>query len=94
MTRIQELLGQRGVPVRYTSLRRYITAAGLRPAARTTVRLTEPPPGAIAEMDFGRLGPLIDPATGKRRIVWGLVIVLAYSRHSFVWPLIQQTWPR
>jgi hypothetical protein len=42
-------------------------------------------------MDFGRLGPLVDPATGKRRVVWGLVIVLAFSRHSFVWPLIQQT---
>lgn len=91
VTRIQELLGQRGVPVRYTTLRRFIAEAGLRPQTRTTVRLADPPPGAIAEMDFGRLGPLVDPTTGKRRVVWGLVIVLASSRHSFVWPLIQQT---
>lgn len=91
VTRIQELLAQRGVSVPYTSLRRFIAAVGLRPSVRTTVRLAEPAPGEIAELDFGRLGPLVASETGKRQIAWGLVIVLAYSRHSFVWPLIQQT---
>ena len=28
-------------------------------------------------MDFGRLGMIVDPATGRRRAVWGLIIVLA-----------------
>ena len=42
-------------------------------------------------MDFGRLGMIVDPATGRRRAVWGLIIVLAYSRHSFVWPTHGQT---
>ncbi len=48
-------------------------------------------PGEVAEVDFGRLGMIVDPATGRRRAVWGLIIVLAYSRHSFVWPIHGQT---
>ena len=27
-----------------------------------------------------------DRETGRRRVVWALIIVLSYSRHSFVWP--------
>ena len=41
-------------------------------------------------MDFGRLGLIADPATGRRRAVWALIIVLTYSRHSFVWPTFSQ----
>ena len=41
-------------------------------------------------MDFGRLGMAWDPESGRRRLVWAMVIVLAYSRHSFVWPLFRQ----
>ena len=48
-------------------------------------------PGEVAEVDFGRLGMIVDPETGRRRAVWGLIIVLAYSRHSFVWPTHGQT---
>ena len=29
----------------------------------------------MAEVDFGRLGMIVDPATGRRRAVWGLIIV-------------------
>jgi len=48
-------------------------------------------PGEVAEMDFGKLGTLINPVTGKRQVVWGLLVVLVYSRYSFFWPLVQQT---
>src|SRR5439155_21600747 len=48
-------------------------------------------PGEVAEMDFGKLGTLINPITGKRQVVWGLLVVLVYSRYSFFWPLVQQT---
>ena len=41
-------------------------------------------------MDFGRLGLIEDPETGRRRAVWALIIVLTYSRHSFVWPTFSQ----
>ena len=41
-------------------------------------------------MDFGRLGLIDDPATGRRRVAWARIIVLTYSRHSFVWPTFSQ----
>jgi transposase len=91
LTRIQELLGQQGVVVKYTTLRRFVRQAGVWKAPKSTVRMAETTPGEVAEMDFGKLGTLVDPATGKRRTVWALVIVLASSRYSFVWPMFQQT---
>jgi transposase len=90
VTRVHELLLQQGVSVSYTTLRRFVRQAGLGRAARSTLRMAEWPPGEAAEMDFGRLGVLTE-ATGKRKTVWALVIVLPYSRHSFVWPLYRQT---
>jgi len=91
LTRVQELLAREGLAVAYTTLRRFARQAGLGRPAATTVRLTESAPGELAQMDFGQLGRLIEPATGKRRTVWALVVVLPCSRHSFVWPLYQQT---
>ena len=41
-------------------------------------------------MDFGRLRLMEDPETGRRRVAWALIIVLTYSRHSFVWPTFSQ----
>jgi transposase len=91
LTRVQELLARAGCPVKYTTLRRFVRQAGLGRRAATTVRLPATAPGEVAEFDFGRLGPLVDPVTGRRRTVWALVVVLPFSRHSFVWPLHQQT---
>jgi transposase len=91
LTRIAELLRGREVPVTYTTLRRYVGAEGLAKAPRDTVRMADTAPGEVAEFDFGRLGPLVDPTTGRRLMVWALNIVLVCSRHQFVWPLIRQT---
>ncbi len=91
LTRVQELLGQHGVPVKYTTLRRYVRQAGLWKQPRWTVRMAPTAPGEVAEMDFGKLGTLINPITGRRQVVWGLLVVLVHSRYSFFWPLLQQT---
>ena len=91
LTRIQELLGQQGLVVKYTTLRRFVRQAGLWKAPKSTVRMAETAPGEVAELDFGKLGRLVDPTTGKGKTVWALVIVLTMSRYSFVWPLFQQT---
>ena len=72
LTRVQELLGQHGVPVKYTTLRRYVRQAGLWKQPRWTVRMAPTAPGEVAEMDFGKLGTLINPITGRRQVVWGL----------------------
>ena len=86
LTRIRELLEVRGCPVSYPSLRRFVLKRNWRRRTQTTVRMEDTAPGEVAEVDFGRLGMIVDPETGRRRAVWGLIIVLAYSRHSFVWP--------
>jgi len=90
LTRIQELLRSRQCPVSYTSLRRFVSRRGWAKNSHATVRMADTAPGEVAEMDFGRLGMLWDPEAGRKRLVWALVIVLAYSRHCFVWPLFHQ----
>jgi transposase len=91
LTRVHELLIREGVTVSYTSLRRYVREAGLWKPAPATLRMADWPPGEVAEMDFGRLGSIIDAESGKKQTVWALLIVLPYSRHCFAWPLLQQT---
>ena len=56
MTRVQELLAERGCEVSYSSLRRFIQRRGWRQRQPVTVRMEDGPPGEVAEMDFGRLG--------------------------------------
>ncbi|MGH2608688.1 MAG: IS21 family transposase [Tepidiformaceae bacterium] len=90
LTRIAELL-EPDVPVTYTTLRRFVRAQGLGAAPRDTVRMADTAPGEVAQFDFGRLGRLTDPTTGKYQLIWALNIVLVFSRHQFVWPLIHQT---
>ncbi|MXZ91541.1 MAG: hypothetical protein F4Z05_08705 [Chloroflexi bacterium] len=90
VTRIQELLETRGCTVSYTSLRRFIRKRNWGRRSVPTVRMADTEPGEVAEADFGRLGMITDPATGKRRVVWALIIGLAHSRHCFVWPTHRQ----
>ena len=90
VTRIHELLLARGCPVTYQSVRRFIERRHWRRPRRFTVRMEDTPPGEVAEMDFGRLGLIHDPETGRRRAVWALILVLGYSRHCFVWPTFNQ----
>lgn len=91
LTRVQELPAQEGVGLSYTSLRRYVQESGLAGRPRTTVRVVDSAPGEVGEVDFGRLGPLVDVWASTRQMIWALVVALAYSRHGFVWPLVRQT---
>ena len=90
VTRVQELLAERGCEVSYTSLRRFIGRRGWGRRQPRTVRMEDGPPGEVAEMDFGYLGMVPDPETGRRRKVWALIVVWRYSRHCFVWPMVSQ----
>lgn len=40
-------------------------------------------PGQQAQVDFGYVGKLVDPATGTRRKAWVFVMTLSYSRFTF-----------
>ena len=90
-TRIQELLAERGCRISYSSRHRWLSRRHWqRRRSARTVRMGEGAPGEVAELDFGRLGYIEDPETGRRRTVWALLVVLVHSRHSFVWPSYSQ----
>ena len=90
VTRIHELLAERGCEVSYSTLRRFIARRGWGRRQPATVRMEDGPPGEVAELDFGRLGLIADPESGRRRTVWALIVVWRYSRHCFVWPTTSQ----
>jgi transposase len=51
--------------------------------------------GEIAQVDFGYVGQLWDPAAGRLRKAWVFVMVLAHSRHQFARVVFDQrteTW--
>ena len=70
LTRIHELLLGRGCQVSYQSLRRFVQKRNCRRPSKVTVRMEDTPPGEVVEVDFGRLGLIHDPETGRRRAVW------------------------
>ncbi len=41
--------------------------------------------GAKCQLDFGYLGLLADPVSGRQREVHALIFTACYSRHMFVW---------
>ena len=67
VTRVQELLAERGCEVSYSTLRRFIARRGWGRRQPVTVRMEDGPPGEVAELDFGRLGLIPDPESGRRR---------------------------
>jgi transposase len=75
----------------YDTLWRYAAEQlGWRKKA-ATVRVDDPPPGQEAQVDFGKMGLLLDAETGRRRALWVLVVTLSFSRYQFVWPTFRQT---
>jgi len=84
LTKIYRRLREQGLPVSYSSLYRFARAACDFGAPTITVRVADPPPGEAAEADFGVLGLWPDPATGRRRRIYGLLVTLAYSRYAFL----------
>ena len=90
-TRIQELLAQRGCRISYSALYRWLIRRNWQGRKAGTVRMEASVPGEVAELDFGRLGYVQDQETDRRRAVWALLVVLTYSRHSFLWPTYGQT---
>jgi hypothetical protein len=79
------LLERRGVVVPYRTLRRFcVERCGFGRTA-ATVRVADGDPRAECQIDFGYLGMLADPETGRRRKVHALIFTAVYLRHMFVW---------
>ena len=79
LTKIARRLRALQVPVSYSTLYRFARAQCDFGHPALTVRVAEPPPGEAAEVDFGLLGLWLDPATGRRRRVYGLLVTLCFS---------------
>ena len=85
LTKVHQLLGRQGIDVTYSSLRRHaMKHYGYHDRRRVTVRMADCDPGEVAQLDFGQLGRIFDPITGKNRVLHALVVTLVYSRHQYV----------
>jgi len=91
LTKVHLKLGRIGINVTYSALYRFSRAHLDFGANASTVRMAESAPGEVAEVDFGRLGLIPDPATGRNRILHALIVTLAMSRHQFVYMTHRQT---
>jgi len=89
----QRLRDEHGLAVSIASLRRYVHVefAELGAEERATVLRDDPPPGQEAQLDYGHLGSWTDPRSGARKRVWAFIMVLAYSRHLFCYPVLRMT---
>ncbi|MHB1931101.1 MAG: IS21 family transposase [Acidimicrobiales bacterium] len=88
-----ELLARRGTVVPERTLHRYAAEVlGVGRSARgTTVRVADGDPGVELQVDFGKMGLIDDPVTGRRRVVQALIFTAVFSRHTFVWLSFTQT---
>lgn len=93
VVKTHDLLTRRGTVVPQRTLHRYaLEVLGVGRSARTTtVRVADGEPGSELQIDFGKMGLILDPDTGKRRVVWALIFTACYSRHCFVWLSFRQT---
>jgi transposase len=91
VVKIGVLLERRGVAVPYRTLHRFcVERCGFGRTA-STVRVADGEPGAECQLDFGYLGLLADPVTGRQRKTHALIFTACYSRHMFVWLTFTQT---
>ena len=73
-------------------MQRYVAdVLGRRRGRGSTVPVADGEPGDELQIDFGRMGFIIDPATVHRRVVHALIFTAVYSRHMFVWLSYSQT---
>lgn len=81
-----ELLGRRGVVVAERTLHRYVAEQfGPSPADASTVPIVDCGPGEELQIDWAKLGFVVDSDTARRRTVWALLFTSVFSRHCFVW---------
>src|SRR5258706_9665635 len=85
------LVREHALEASYDTLRRYAIEELAWRKKAPTIRLEDPPAGQEAQIDFGKMGPMLDPVAGRVRTLWVLVITLSLSRYQFVWPSFVQT---
>lgn len=92
MTAIHQRLRENyGYTGSYSSVRRFVNHLELgEPEAYTRIHRA---PGEELQVDFGSVGPLFDPASGRLRTAYAFVATLSYSRHQYVELVFDQKVP-
>jgi transposase len=91
LTNIHGKLTRRGVIVPYRTLHRFAVERCGFGRRKATVRVADGGPGVECQLDFGRLGMMVDPDTGRRRALHALIFTAVFSRNMFVWLSFTQT---
>jgi len=85
LTKVHIKLLSIGVDVSYIALYRFSREHLGFGSKQITVRMAETKPGEVAEVDFGRLGILYDPASGRNRVLYALVVTQVFSRYQYMY---------
>ncbi len=84
LTKVHMKLLRTGVETSYSSLYRFTQEHIGMPSNHGTVRMAETEPGEVAEVDFGKLGYLLDNSLNRLRALYALVVTLVFSRYQYV----------
>lgn len=89
----QRIRDNYGYPGSYSSVRRFVShLEQTEPESFTRVHTA---PGDEMQVDFGSVGPLFDPASGRIRTAYVFVATLSFSRHQYAQLVFDQkitTW--
>lgn len=88
---IHQRLTERGFTGSYSAVYRFVQR--LQPKTPETCLRVETPPGYEAQVDFGEVGKLVDPHTGKLRKAYVFVMTLSFSRHLYAELVFDQKAP-
>jgi len=90
--KLVKLLGRHtGVVVPLRTLQRFVSEELGGARRGDTVRVVDPQPGQVLEVDFMELGWFTQRGSGKRLKMHALLCTAGYSRHQFVWPCLEQS---
>ena len=78
---LSRLRDEHGYKGSYSSVRRFV--AKVRPPKVDAYVRVHSRPGEEAQVDFGSVGPLLDPADGLARPAYAFVMTLSFSRHQY-----------
>ena len=79
-THADELMGK----VSYTSFKRFVRSHALSLKQTQVTCRIEVEPGSQIQIDYGKVGRLLDPLTNKLRTLFAFIATLSYSRHKYV----------
>jgi transposase len=82
ITQMVRLLAEQGTTISETSIRTYVRR-NFDQTPRSTIHMITAP-GRQAQVDFGYMGLMKEPATGKLRKSYAFIMTLSHSRYRFV----------